>query len=160
MNFIEKLKESLVTLREEDESYEYELEDVEVPEAPARAARPRVSLDDFTYESDNVKQIKPDISYDVVLATLRSIDDAPDVVNNLRVNHVCIVNLEGVELEVAQRIADFLGGASFAMNGSIEKINENIFVMAPLGINIKDLIKRSEKSSGIFSWVSKAARFY
>jgi len=160
MNFIEKLRESLVNIKEEDDSYEYDLVDVEPQEQPAKPARARASLDDFYYEADNIKQIKPDIANEIVLARLKSIDDAPDVVNNLRVNHACIVNLEGVEVETAQRIADFLGGACFAMDGSVEKISDSIFVMAPLGMNIKDLIKRSEKAaSGIFSWVSKAARF-
>jgi cell division inhibitor SepF len=161
MNFIGKLKDSLSNLREEEEFYEYEVEDVEAPEPPrapaSKPARPRSSYDDFYTDSEiyNVKQIKPDITFDVVLAQPRAIEDATDVVNNLRVNHVCIINLEGVDLDTAQRIADFLGGATFAMNGSIERVNDTIFVMAPLGVNVKDLLKRTDKSNNLFAWVSK-----
>lgn len=157
MSFLDKLKESLVSLREEDEGYEYDIVEEEVVEAEPRK---KPSLHDFKYDSEKITRIQPDIDYSIVLAQLKTIDDAPDVVNNLRVNQACIVNLEGVEIDTAQRIADFLGGASYAMNGSIERINENIFVMAPLGVNIKDLLKREEKSgSSIFSWVSKGTRF-
>lgn len=157
MSFFNKLKESLVSLREEDEGYEYEVVEEEVAEPESKK---RTTTYDVKHESDNVKRIQPDIPCKIVLAELNSIDDAPDVVNNLRVNQVCIVNLEGVELDTAQRIADFLGGASYAMNGNIERINESIFVMAPLGVNIEDLMRHEEKSvSSIFSWVSKSARF-
>lgn len=157
MSFIDKLRDSLVSLKEEDEGYEYEVVDEEVDE---QETKKRATTYDLKYESDNVTRIQPDLSYHIVKAAIKTIDDAPDVVNNLRVNQICIVNLEGVEINTAQRIADFLGGASYAMNGNIERINENIFIMAPLGININDLMKREEKSSGnIFSWVSKSSRF-
>ncbi|MDR1689036.1 MAG: cell division protein SepF [Clostridiales bacterium] len=109
------------------------------------------------YEPDNVTHIKPDVQRNVVLAPLKSVDGAPAVIDSLRAGDVCIVNLEGVELDTAQRIADFLGGASHAMNGAIKRVNENIFIMAPEGVNINDLIRSESKSlSNILPWVSKA----
>ena len=159
MNFIEKFRDALVNIKEEDDYTEWDVVKEEEPET-ARQSKQRTSINDFHYEADNIKQIKPDVASEIVLAQLKTINDAPDVVNNLRVNRVCIVNLEGVDVDTAQRIADFLGGASFAMNGSIERINESIFVMAPLGTSIKDLLKQGDKaSSGIFSWVSKASGY-
>ena len=160
----EKLKDSLVNLREEDESYDYEEEEQSEPvresaKESARYTRPRANYDEFLSQTSNVTQIKPAATYDVLICQLKTIDDAPDVVDNLRVNHICLVNLEGVDVSTAQRIADFLGGASHAMRGNIERVNESIFIMAPTGINIKDLLKRDKAASGIFSWVSKSARF-
>jgi cell division inhibitor SepF len=122
------------------------------------SSRKRVSYADYDgYEPDNVTQITPDVQRNVVLAPLKSVDGAPAVIEGLRAGDVCIVNLEGVELDTAQRIADFLGGASHAMHGDIKRVNENIFIMAPQGVNINDLIRSESRTlSNVFPWVSKA----
>jgi cell division inhibitor SepF len=104
---------------------------------------------------DNVTRLYPDVKYEIVVSKPETIDHAPAVVNNVRANNVCIVNLEGIEKAKAQRIADFLGGCSYALGGSIERITNEIFVMAPGGINISGKLKNELKSeSSILSWVS------
>ena len=41
-----------------------------------------------------------------------------------------VVNLEGIEIGEAQRIADFVGGACFAIDGTLKAISNNIFIVA------------------------------
>ena len=47
-----------------------------------------------------------------------------------------ILNLEGLDLEVAQRIIDFTSGATFAINGNLQKISNYIFLVTPTNVDI------------------------
>ena len=53
------------------------------------------------------------------------------VSDHLRDNQICIVNMHGLEMPLAQRIADYLGGVSYALNGQVERIDDFIFILAP-----------------------------
>ena len=44
-------------------------------------------------------------------------------------NHL---NLEGMDLEIAQRIIDFTSGATYAISGNLQKISNYIFLVTPL----------------------------
>ena len=44
--------------------------------------------------------------------------------------------LKGIEIGQAQRIIDFIGGASFAVDGSLKAISNNIFIVAPGNIEV------------------------
>ena len=47
-----------------------------------------------------------------------------------------MVNMEGVELAPAQRIIDFIGGACYAIDGTLQAISANIFIAAPNTIEV------------------------
>ena len=47
-----------------------------------------------------------------------------------------IINLEKIETETAKKIFDFLSGATYALNGSVQKIANNIFIFAPESVDI------------------------
>ena len=50
-------------------------------------------------------------------------------------------DLEGVELTVAQRSIDFVGGATYAINGSLQAVSNNIFIAAPDSIEVSGDLK-------------------
>ena len=47
-----------------------------------------------------------------------------------------IINLEKLETETAKKIFDFLSGATYALNGNVQKITNNIFIFAPENVSI------------------------
>ena len=47
-----------------------------------------------------------------------------------------IINLEKLETEVARKIFDFLSGATYALNGNVQKVANNIFIFAPENVDI------------------------
>ena len=47
-----------------------------------------------------------------------------------------IVNLDALETDEAQRSLDFISGASYALNGTVFKVANSIFVLAPYNIDI------------------------
>ena len=68
-------------------------------------------------EGESVKVIRP-----------QTFNEAQIVADFLKEGKTIVVNLEGIEIGQAQRIIDFIGGASFAVDGSLKAISNNIFL--------------------------------
>jgi cell division inhibitor SepF len=63
-------------------------------------------------------------------------DDTQDVIDYLKARKPVVVNLETLEIDVAQRVLDFISGAVYSLNGSIHKVSKGIFVLAPTNVDI------------------------
>ena len=65
-------------------------------------------------------------------------DDAQAIVDNLKNRRPVIVNMEELDGNCAQRVLDFLLGAIYAVNGTINKISRGIFLVAPRDVDVED----------------------
>ena len=76
----------------------------------------------------------------VTITSPKSYSDVQDMIEKLRRGESIIVNLEGLESESAQRILDFLSGASYALGGSMKRVKEmhSTFLVTPHGTGITD----------------------
>ena len=74
-----------------------------------------------------------------------SVDDAREITETLLSGRTVILNLEGLDLEIAQRIIDFTSGATFA-RCNLQKISSFIFLLTPT--NVGDF----RRSSGSFEY--------
>lgn len=76
-----------------------------------------------------------------------TMDDSREVCETLLGGSTVILNLEGLDLEVAQRIIDFTSGATFAISGNLQKISNYIFLVTPTNVDIsgdlQDLLNSS-----------------
>ena len=63
-------------------------------------------------------------------------EDALQIAQMLIVHCVVILNLEGLDLDVSQRIFDFASGACCASRGRLDKISNYIFVLTPHDVDI------------------------
>ena len=82
-----------------------------------------------------------------------SVDDAREITETLWSGRTVILNLEGLDLEIAQRIIDFTSGATFAIDGNLQKISSFIFLLTPTNVGIsgdlQDLLNTSFDVSSI-----------
>ena len=63
-------------------------------------------------------------------------EDSREISDVLLSGRAAVVNLEGIDLDIAQRIIDFISGSCYAMAGNIEKISNYIFIVTPESIEI------------------------
>ncbi len=89
----------------------------------------------------------------VVIMQPETFDDAQSICDHVKAKKPVVINLEGVEKECAQRIIDFLSGAVYSLEGSIQKVSNGIFVLAPCNVDIMNDIRDEFRSKGTFSWV-------
>ncbi|MDR2356002.1 MAG: cell division protein SepF [Clostridiales Family XIII bacterium] len=74
--------------------------------------------------------------FDLVVTEPSCFDECPKLVDSLKARKPIIINLEKVETDVARKIFDFLSGATYALNGNMQKIANNIFVFVPENVNV------------------------
>ncbi len=67
--------------------------------------------------------------------------EAQTAADLLKDGRTVVINFEGAELTVAQRSIDFIGGATYALNGSLQAVSSNIFIAAPDSIEVSGDLK-------------------
>jgi len=74
--------------------------------------------------------------FKLVVIEPKSFDECPKLVDNLKAKKPVIINLEKVESDTARKIFDFLSGATYALNGNVQKVANNIFIFAPENVDV------------------------
>jgi len=88
----------------------------------------------------------------VVIFEPAEFDEVTGIVDNLKNRKPVVINLENLETELAKKFFDFLNGAIYALDGSIQKVSAGIFLLAPNNVEIAGNIKDELKSKGVFPW--------
>jgi cell division inhibitor SepF len=93
---------------------------------------------------------------EMVLSQPKDIEGAASVCTDICNNKACVVSLEGVNHDMAQRIADFIGGAVYAVGGDIQRVSNDIFIAAPASVTVTSDVKNEIKKSGsrFFQWAA------
>lgn len=87
----------------------------------------------------------------VVVMQPESFEDARGIADHLKTKKPVIINLEGLETDVARRVVDFLSGAVYGLDGNIQKVSAGIFLIAPYNVSIMGDFKDELKNKGLFS---------
>ena len=64
------------------------------------------------------------------------LSDAQTVADFLNNGMAIVINMEGLEITLAQRIIDIVFGAVYSMGGSLSPISNNIFIAAPNSVDV------------------------
>lgn len=65
-----------------------------------------------------------------------SMEDTREIADTLVDNSTVVLNLEGIDMELAQRIIDFTSGACYSLGGSLQKVSSYIFILGPYNVDI------------------------
>ena len=65
-----------------------------------------------------------------------SFDESREITETLLANRTVVLNVEGLDVDIAQRIIDFTSGSCFAINGNLQKISNYIFIITPESVDI------------------------
>ncbi len=65
-----------------------------------------------------------------------SVEDGREITETLLANRTVVLNLEGLDVDIAQRIIDFTSGSCFAISGNLQKISRYIFIITPASVDI------------------------
>ena len=84
----------------------------------------------------------------------KTFDDAQIVANCLRERVPVIINFEQTDPKDAARIIDFISGTTYALNGDIKKINDQVFICAPNNVNVS-AADDDKKTTTSMPWLNK-----
>lgn len=63
-------------------------------------------------------------------------DEAKDIADTLLSGKAVVLNVEGLHVDLAQRIIDFAAGACWAIHGNLKRITNYIFIFTPSNVDI------------------------
>lgn len=88
----------------------------------------------FFSRSSKVVPMKRGMEVSLIKPT--SIEDAREICDYLLAGKAVVLNMEGIHTEIAQRIIDFTSGATYSMNGNLQKISSYIFIATPESVEL------------------------
>ncbi len=74
--------------------------------------------------------------FKMIVIEPQGFDECPRLVDSLKARKPIIINLEKIETDMARKIFDFLSGATYALNGNVQKVANNIFIFAPENVDV------------------------
>jgi len=74
----------------------------------------------------------------------KNFEECTKLVDNLKSRKPVIINLEKVETDLARKMFDFLSGATYALNGNVQRVTSNIFIFAPANVDIAAKLSKPE----------------
>ena len=142
---------NLVKLNDNDyeDDYDEDEEEYESQEKPEKRRFSKKSYDeedDYTVQKPVQKQRpakakvvpvrKGGSNMEVCVIKPATIEDGREITNTLVSGRAVILNLEGIHVELAQRIIDFTSGSCFAIDGNLQKVSNYIFIATPPSVDI------------------------
>ncbi len=64
--------------------------------------------------------------------------DAKEIADCLKANRPVIVNLQVAERDLQRRMIDFCSGVTYALSGEMEKVAEEVFLLAPTNVKVSE----------------------
>lgn len=141
---------------EYEEKYSYD-------KGPSRARKSFSDIENENpYSSRNIQQTKvipmnTAVSSSKMVITLPACyEDVEEIGGYLKNKKSVIINLENVSKEDARRVLDFLSGAAFMIEGTIQKVSNLIYLLTPKNVEIQNDMERSQykqQQKTSFSWL-------
>ena len=145
MSVMDKFLNAMKLNDEEDEYYDDDFYD----DDPEPVKKPSAVRDDASMDDDRVvkkstpkvtpmRQMKkmPGTGMEVCVIKPTTVEDAREITETLLANRTVVLNLEGLDVDIAQRIIDFTSGSCFAISGNLQKISHYIFIITPASVDI------------------------
>lgn len=143
MSFISKINDLVFGPEDDDEvDFVAASEPLREKELPARTVSKKAKVVNIA----TTTQMK------VVVVTIERFDEVRDVVDHLCNKKPVVVNLEKLDKDVSRRVIDIISGASYALDGSTQKIAKGIFLVAPYNVDIMADVRDELQNFESFPW--------
>lgn len=145
MSVMDKFLNAMKLNDEEDEYYDDDFYD----DDPEPIMKSSPAKDDMSLDDDKpIKKVSPKVTpmrqtkkmpgtgMEVCVIKPTTVEDAREITETLLANRTVVLNLEGLDVDIAQRIIDFTSGSCFAISGNLQKISHYIFIITPASVDI------------------------
>lgn len=144
-SFMSRLRN--IFLPQDDYDDDEEMDDT--PSMPRESEPVSRSMGNMTsINQPKVVALNPTNKIEILNFTMTSYDMTGEICNYIKAKKPIIVNMEKIAQHEMQRAVDYLTGACYALNGTVEKVTDNIFIFAPEHVNINP---EKLKQKNIFS---------
>lgn len=133
---------------EEEEFFEEKQEEFYTPVPKPKSTEPY----SHSTKKSKVVNIHATTQLKVVVLQPTTYSDATEIAGHLKSKKPVVVNLEKLDKETARKIVDFLSGAVFALDGSMQKVSNGILLLVPYTMGIMGDFSDELKTQGLFDF--------
>ena len=144
MGVMDKFISAMKLSEEEDDGY---YDDDFYDDEPEPIRKSNAAKDTDSGEEEKVRKLTPKVTplrqtkkvgsgMEVCVIKPTTVEDAREITETLLANRTVVLNLEGLDMDIAQRIIDFTSGSCFAISGNLQKISNYIFIITPATVDI------------------------
>jgi cell division inhibitor SepF len=77
-------------------------------------------------------------------------NDAQEVGDRLKAGQPVILNLQAVDRDLQRRLIDFSSGLAYALNGTMSKAAEQVFLLTPSNVEVSEEEKERLQARGLY----------
>lgn len=110
----------------------------ELASVPRREASRRESRRDRGSQSRPrpIEAVPSPATAQVHLVLPRSFNDAQQIADKFKLGVPVIVNLQNADQELSKRLVDFASGLTYALNGSMQRVADRVFLLTPHNVEV------------------------
>ena len=79
----------------------------------------------------------------------RNFNDAQQLADRFKADQPVIVNLQTANRDLARRIIDFVSGLCYALGGKMEKVADQVYLLAPSHVNLAEEQRQRLQERGL-----------
>lgn len=151
MSFVDKFLDVMRLNEDDDDEFEFDNDEyIEEEEEETKFSNPfrKEKADKANEVKEKPVKVAPKITpiskssrkqangMEVCVIKPTSFEDAREITETLLNNRTVVLNVEGLDMDIAQRIIDFTSGSCFAISGNLQKISNYIFIITPASVDI------------------------
>ncbi|MFN8186807.1 MAG: cell division protein SepF [Gaiellales bacterium] len=87
----------------------------------------------------------------VHLVIPRSFNDAQSIADRFKDSVPVILNLQNADAELAKRLIDFSSGLTYALNGSMQRVADKVFLLTPRNVEVSAEERARMADRGFFN---------
>lgn len=132
---------------EYDEEFD-DIEEVEEEEEEIEEFEPIISKQ----KGNKVVNIHSTSSAKVMVIKPSSYDEAKEIAEAIKNRKIVLVNTTILEAKVAQRLVDFISGASCVLGANLQEVEQRVYLLSPSNVEVTNELKSEISNKAIFSW--------
>jgi cell division inhibitor SepF len=133
--------------KKKEKDFDYDLEDAIVNETKAAARPAPAKITPITRRRNGGSGME------VCVIKPTTFEDSREITETLLAGRAVVLNFEGLDVDLAQRIIDYTCGTCVAIDGNLRKISSYIFIVTPKSVDIsgdlQDLLTDAFEVPGI-----------
>jgi cell division inhibitor SepF len=80
----------------------------------------------------------------------KGFNDAQEVGDRLKAGQPVILNLQAVDRDLQRRLIDFSSGLAYALNGTMSKAADQVFLLTPSNVEVSEEEKERLQARGLY----------
>lgn len=147
MSLLGKLMDSMQLGANDEDDYYFDEEEYDDDKPVKKGLFSKREDDYYDDEEEEEEPVKPRFlsrnkvvpmkrNMEVSMLKPRTIEDAKEICDYLLAGKAVVLNMDGIPTDIAQRIIDFTSGATYSMNGNLQKISNYIFIATPDSVEL------------------------